>query len=293
VRRIEDMGYSSVVIPDHLTLPGFLDMTAGLMAAADATQTLRVLSLVAANDFRHPVLLHKAAASVDVLSGGRLELGVGAGWWGRDYAATGMPFDPPGRRIARLAEAVAILKGLFGPEPFIFEGEHYRITELDGQPKPVQKPHPPLLIAGGGKRILTLAGREADIVGINATLTDSAFMGLPIADASAERVDEKVGWARAAARAAGRSDEDIELQLIIPLMEITDTPETAQAARERLAAGLGTTPEALDDSPAVLVGTLEACVDRLQDLRARFGFNYFHPPDAVAAAPLVARLAGS
>ncbi|MGH9824912.1 MAG: TIGR03621 family F420-dependent LLM class oxidoreductase, partial [Blastocatellia bacterium] len=164
-QAIEAAGYSTLFLPDH-----FEDMLApfsALMCAADATSTLRVGTLVFDNDFRHPAVLAKEAATLDLLSGGRVELGMGAGWMITDYEKAGMTYDPVGVRISRLEESLAIVKGLFAVGEFSFSGNHYKVTGFDGLPKPVQKPHPPILIGGGGKRILSLAAREADIVKVN------------------------------------------------------------------------------------------------------------------------------
>ena len=141
-----------------------------LAHAAAVTDTLRIGPLVLGNDYKHPVVLAREVGTLDLLSNGRLELGIGAGWMTADYEKAGMPLDSPGVRIARLAESIAIIKGLLGDGPFTFDGEYYRVTDLDGQPKPVQRPHPPFIVGGGGPKILALAAREAEIVGINANL---------------------------------------------------------------------------------------------------------------------------
>src|SRR5262245_20503516 len=167
LRRIEDLGFSTVSVSEHLTQGWILEPTAAMMAAADATRRLRVASLVLANDFRHPAILHKTLATIDVMSGGRLEIGLGSGWLARDYEAAGLPLDPPGVRIERLGEAVRVLKGLFADPPLTYDGKHYQIRDLDGLPKPIQKPHPPILIGGGAPRVLRRAGREADVLGFH------------------------------------------------------------------------------------------------------------------------------
>ncbi|HVN50318.1 MAG TPA: TIGR03621 family F420-dependent LLM class oxidoreductase, partial [Acidimicrobiales bacterium] len=156
-RRVEDLGYSTLFMPDH-----FGDQLApvpALMAAADATSELRIGALVFDNDYKHPVVLAKEAATLDLLSGGRLELGVGAGWMVSDYEQAGMAYDPPKVRVDRFAEGLAVIKGLFAEGELHFEGEHYRIEGLDGRPKPVARPHPPILIGGGAKRMLSIAAR--------------------------------------------------------------------------------------------------------------------------------------
>ena len=164
-RRAEDLGYSTLFLPDH-----FGDQLApvpALMAAADATTTLRVGALVWDNDYKHPVVQAKEAATIDVLSGGRVEFGIGAGWMTSDYEQAGIPKDRAGVRIARMVEALAVYRGHWGDGPFDFEGEHYRIAGLDGFPKPVQRPGPPILIGGGGPKVLAIAAEHADIVGVN------------------------------------------------------------------------------------------------------------------------------
>src|SRR5688500_8697486 len=164
-RRAEDLGYSSLFLPDHFGAQ--LAPVPAMQAAADATTSLKVGCLVFDNDYKHPVVLAKEVATIDVLSGGRVELGIGAGWMNSDYEQSGIQHDRAGVRIDRMEEGIAVMKGLFGEGPCSYEGAHYRVTAMDGLPKPVQRPHPPLLIGGGGKRVLSIAGREADIVGIN------------------------------------------------------------------------------------------------------------------------------
>jgi probable F420-dependent oxidoreductase len=294
VCRIEDSGFSTVSVSDHFTKGWVMEPTIAMMAAADATSRLRILSLVLGNDYRHPVLVHKAMATMDVLSQGRVEIGIGAGWMATDYEAAGIACDTPGTRIARLAESVRILKGLFGSAPVNLTGDYYRITALDGLPKPVQRPYPPLLMGGGGKRMLTLAASEADIVGFNATLREGAITRVTVADLSAERFEEKLGWAWDAAAAAGRSMDDIELQLSLYVCRITDTRATADAAVSSFASQLNADSALLERSPAVLCGSLEQCVEALQERRERYGFTYINlGNDVEGTAPLVARLAGT
>ncbi len=156
-------------MPDHFVDTDLAPMVA-LSFAAAATTTLRIGMLVLGNDYKHPAVVAKEAATLDVLSDGRLEFGLGAGWMTADYDALGLPYDSPGVRIDRLGEALAVVKGAWGDGPFDFAGDHYTITAYDGLPKPVQQPRPPILVGGGGRKVLRLAGREADIVGINPIL---------------------------------------------------------------------------------------------------------------------------
>ena len=164
-RLMESLGYQALYLPDHFG--DQLGPIAALMAAADATTTLRMGSLVFDNDYRHPAVLAKEVASLDLLSDGRFDLGLGAGWMASDYEQAGIPFDSPGVRIERMEEGLAIIKGLLAGGKFSFTGKHYRITSLEGTPSPVQKPHPPIVLGGGGRRMLRLAAREADIVNVN------------------------------------------------------------------------------------------------------------------------------
>jgi probable F420-dependent oxidoreductase len=291
LRRIEDLGFSTVTISDHFTQGWMMEPLVAMTAATEATRTLRVLSLVLGNDYRHPVMLHKALATLDVLSGGRVEVGLGAGWMPSDYEAAGIALDPPGVRIDRLAEAVEVLQGLFGPKPLSYSGRHYQISDLDGLPKPVQAPYPPLLIGGGSRRLLQLAGATADIAGINASMR-AAGPGTALRDLTDERVAAKISVVRDAARAAGRDPDSLSYQMSILSLRVTDIPE-ARPWVSSLAAG-ETDPAVLASSPAVLHGSVGYCVDALQRRREQFGLDYIQlGGDLAAAAPIVARLAGT
>jgi probable F420-dependent oxidoreductase len=298
VRHIEDLGFDAVVVPDHWTEGWSAEPFVALTAAAMATSRLRLQTGVLGNDYRHPVLVHRSAALLDVLSEGRLILGVGAGWLAADYESAGLPYDPPGTRVSRLEEAIAVLKGLFRTGPFSYSGEHYAIHELDGQPDPVQRPHPPLFLGGGSPRILRLAGREADIVGVNASLAAGELGRHAVVDLLPDRVAEKVGWVLAGAAAAARDPSDIELEMNHWLVRVTETTAEARDHLDKVAARFAVDPAVLATSPSVLVGTVPACVDMLVERRESLGFSYLqldagHPPrDVDSLAPLVAALAG-
>jgi probable F420-dependent oxidoreductase len=291
IRRIEDLGFSSVSVSEHFSRGWAMEPMTALTAAATATTRLRLLTLLLMNDARHPVLLHKAAATLDVISAGRLELGVGAGWLEEDYAATGMRYDPPGTRIDRLEESVRVLDGLFGAVPFSFTGRHFTIDGLEGLPKPVQQPRPPIMLGGGGPKMLGLAAQLADIVGVHCRLDTGAPTREAAADLAAERVAQKVAWVRDAALAIGRSPDDLELQFSMYLVRVGDRPTVG---RSTFASFLASDPSLLATSPAVLIGSVDACVDALEERRERFGFSYFNlGSDVDAVAPIVARLSGS
>jgi len=258
------------------------------MAAADATTTLRLGALVFCNDYRHPVVLAKEAATLDLLSDGRLELGIGAGWMTADYEAAGISLDRPGVRIERMAEAVTIVKGLLADEPCSFVGVHYTIAELDGRPKPVQRPHPPILIGGGGRHILSVAAREADIIGLNIDLRAGRIDDHAGPTATAASTHEKLRWIR---EVAGDRFADIELQIRVHLAAVTDDRPAMAAA---LGPAFGLSPEQALHSPHALAGSIDQIVDDLEARREEFGISYIGLSAAAVdeMAPVVARLAG-
>ena len=286
-RRAEGDGWSVLTVADHLDVQ-YAPIPA-IQAAADATTTLRVGALVLCNDYRHPVVAAKELATIDVLSGGRLEAGLGAGWMTSDYEQAGIPLDRAGTRVDRMVEALDVIDALWGDGPASFAGEHYRISGLDGRPKPVQRPRPPLLIGGGGRRVLSVAGARADIVGININLAKGVIDADAGPDGTAERTDEKVAWVR---EAAGARFDDLELQVRVHLVLVTD--DRAGMA-DALAGGFGLTPDAALGSPHSLVGTVDEIADDLLAGRERWGISYIGCSlDAMdAMAPVVARLTGT
>ncbi len=286
-RKIQDLGYSTMTIPDH-----FDDQLAPVVAlatAAEATDTLRIGALVWCNDYRHPVVFAKEAATLDLLSDGRLELGIGAGWMKSDYHDAGMDYDRPGVRIDRMVESVEILKGLFADEPFSFKGEHYTISNLNGTPKPVQRPHPPFLIGGGGPRFLRLAGGLADIVGINPNLAAGVIDAGTGSDATAERYEEKLTWVK---EGAGDRFDEIELQIRVFFPVVTDNRDELLGT---MAAGVGLSAKQALESPLALVGTTDQIIDTIRERRERFGFSYvvIGQAEVTDFAPVVAALAGT
>lgn len=288
-RRAEAFGYSTLFVPDHFIDHQLAPMPA-MAAAAAVTTTLRVGSLVLGNDYKHPVVLARKAATIDYLSDGRLELGVGAGWMTADYEKSGIPLDRPGVRIERLAESVAVLKGLFADGPFTFHGEHYEVTDLDGQPKPVQHPHPPFIIGGGGPKILGLAAREAAIVGVNANLRGGTAISEDAAKSmTPAATDQKVETLRAA---AGSGFDDLEIQNFVGFTNFTDD---RQAMAEAMAPSFGIPPEEAIKTPVILAGTLEQMIDDILERRERWQMSYVVVGVDVmeAFAPAVSRLAGA
>lgn len=286
-RKAEGLGFSSLTVADHFD--GQFAPIPATMAAADATTTLRIGTLVLGNDFRHPAVTAKEAATVDVLSGGRFELGLGAGWMTTDYQQAGIPLDPATTRIERLAESAQIIRALLSdPEPVTFAGDHYQVTGLAGTPRPTQSPLP-LLLAGGRRKVLSVAGRYGDIVGLNPGLAAGVIDGRAGATATAESTDEKLGWIR---DAAGDRFDSIELQTRIHIAVITDDRQTVA---ESLAPALGITPAAALESPHALAGTVDQCVETIQRWRDRWGISYvgFSYDAMETFAPVVERLTGT
>ncbi|MEN8234933.1 MAG: TIGR03621 family F420-dependent LLM class oxidoreductase [Actinomycetota bacterium] len=288
VRRADSSGFSVVTGPDHVgsRLAAVLPM---LSVAAEVSPRIRVSPMVLANDFRHPVVLAKDTATMDILSEGRLELAIGTGWIKHQYEAAGVRYDPPGIRVDRFEEAITVIKGCWSGEPFSFEGDHYHVAEITC-PRPFQRPHPPILIAGGGPRMLKIAGREADIVSIAPLTPGSATFdrfGHDLAN-SGDRVAGQVEWIR---QGAGPRFDGIELSVIAHHVTVT---ENADQVREELAAQTRTTPDEVADSPHVLIGPTSAIVETLLDRRERHGISYiiFDSADLDAVAPIVDRLVG-
>ena len=285
-RRSEGNGYSCLTMPDH-----FDDQLApvpALMTAANVTTTLRVGALVWDNDYKHPAVLAKELATMDVLSDGRLELGIVAGWMISDYEQMGIPYDSAKVRIDRFVEGLKVIKGAMAEGPFSFSGDHYTITNYNGTPKPVQAPCPPILIGGGGKRVLSIAAREADIVGINATMSAGVVGQHTFSTMTAEVVDEKVAIVR---EAAGARFNDIELNVRAFLVNITDD---AKQAASGIASMLGVEQQMVEESPFALVGPTSKLIEDLLERRERWGFSYVivGADDVDLFAPVVAALNG-
>jgi probable F420-dependent oxidoreductase len=292
-RRYEDLGFSTLLLRDHFD--DQLAPIAAMSAAATATTTLRVGCLVFANDYRHPVVLAKELATIDVLSGGRVEVGLGAGWMAPDYEQAGLPFDPPGTRVSRMIEGVRVIKGLFADGPLDFGGDHYTITGHDGLPKPVQSPHPPIMIGAGGERLLRFAAREADIIGLNPVRRSNAeWADQNVGDATGDATDRKLGWIR---DAAGARFDELELSIVAPFVVVTDD---RVGLAETIAAGLADTdgldagPDAVLASPYVLLGTIDEIADTLVERRDRWQLSYYvcNDDSVDTLAPVVARLNG-
>jgi probable F420-dependent oxidoreductase len=284
-RKVESLGYSTLTMPDHFGEQ--LAPVPALMSAADATTTLRIGALVWDNDYKHPVVFAKEMATLDVLSGGRLEIGIGAGWMISDYEQSGIPYDANGVRIDRFVEGLAVIKAALGGEQFSYSGAHYTVTGYTGYPRPHQQPRPPILIGGGGKRVLGIAGREADIVGINGTAAAGTVDLAMLATMTAGAVDDKVALVK---QAAGTRWDAIELNVRAFMVNVTNERITTMSA---IATSIGFEPAMVAESPFALIGTPAQLVDDLLQRRERWGFSYIivGAEDVESFAPVVAELA--
>lgn len=287
-RRAEALGFSALLMPDH-----FGDQLApvpALAAVAAATSTLRIGSLVFGNDYRHPFVLAKEAATLDVLSEGRFELSLGAGWMRTDYEEAGLTYDLPRVRVERFEEAVQVIQGLLRTDgAFSFDGTYYQVHEHTLLPRPVQQPGPPLIIGGGGKRVLTFAGLHADIVSINVNLREGTGGVETAPDASPERTRQKVAWVK---EAAGDRFDDLELNALIGFALITDD---AAGIAEAMGPSFGISPDDALHVPLALIGTLDEMVEELRWRREAYGISYWsiESDSWEALGPVVSTLSGT
>jgi probable F420-dependent oxidoreductase len=290
-RAAEALGVTTMILPDHL-VPQLAPIPY-LATVAALTERIRISAFVHNNDLRHPAVLAQDLATLDVLSEGRLDIAIGAGWNEPEYRAIGLSFDPVPVRQARLTEAIRVLKGCFGEGPFSFAGEHYTITDYDGYPKPVQRPHPPFFIGGGGRKTLELAAREANTVGLAPRIL-SGQRGDPSSITWAA-TREKIDWVRAA---AGDRFEGLTFNVYPSQWPITITDDLHGEARkviDRMKERTGQVLSEQDviDSPHIFIGSVERFVDKFQELRERLGITSFLVGSLDELGPVVERLAGT
>ena len=290
VRRIEDLGYSTVFCPDH-----FDDQwapTVALTVAAEATTDLRVATLVYDVDYRHPVVLAKEIATLDLVSNGRVEFGIGAGWMSADYDTAGIPFDKAGIRIDRMVEAIDVVRGLWSGQPLNFQGDHYVVRDMTGAPSPCQPGGPPIIVGGGGKRVLTEAARRADIVGLNASLHAGSVGPETALSALGERFLERRNWVE---EAAGERFSQLELQMNTFMTAVTATTAEADEMIEGMAPMFGLSPDQARTIPMVLAGTVNDVCEQLHHHRELYGTSYWviHEGEVDAMAPVVAKMSGT
>ena len=287
-RRAEDLGYHGLVVPDHLL--GQLSPIVAMATIAAATSTLRVSAFVMNNDLRHPAVVAQDLASIDVLSGGRLDIAIGAGWNKPEYDAIGLPFDPAPVRQARLAESITVLKGLFTGSPFSFAGEHYTITDYTAEPLPVQRPHPPFFVGGGGRRTLALAAREANVVGLAPRI--SADGRLDAKSMTLDATRQKIEWVR---EAAGDRIGDLEFNVYPSTWPVTITDDvSAEAARAadylRSRTGVELTEAEVIDSPHLFIGSINQLAEKFLRLREELGISCIMLGEIDELAPVIDRL---
>jgi probable F420-dependent oxidoreductase len=290
-KEIEGLGYSTLLLSDHL-VDQFAPFSA-LGVAAGVTSRLRLGMFVLNNDLRHPVVLAQELATLDQLSDGRLEIGIGAGWNRPEYDSAGIAFDSSGTRIERMSESVSVLKSLFASGPTSFGGRHYKINGFADLPRPLQRPHPPLMIGGGGVKTLSFAAREADIIGLAPRAIRPGVSD--VRSCMAEGTLQKIGWVRAA---AGDRFEGLEFNTYPTFHPVTITDQPRPVARQigdrfRQNYGVDLREDEILDSPHVFVGSIDYLVEKCLALRERFGITYIFIGDEFREfAPVVERLAG-
>jgi probable F420-dependent oxidoreductase len=285
-RMIDDSGCSTLLVSDHFG--DQLALVPALAAAIEATSRVRIGALVACNDYRHPVMYAKELATLDVMSDGRIDWGIGAGWLRSEYERVGITFDDGAERAERLFEAVAVMKRCFADEPFTFDGAHYRISQLDGRPKPVQHPHPRLLVAGSARRVLSFAGEQADIVGVAPSLLSRSIGRTPPRCSVEAAIDRQVEWISAVA--AKRQPTPTLNMVAFPAIVTNDRLAKAR----QVAPALGYEPDEVLRSPHAWIGTVEQICESLEQWRERWGVSYWAVPARAlpAVTPVIDRLAG-
>jgi probable F420-dependent oxidoreductase len=282
-RKAEALGFTTFHVADHYFGPGPIQVETGhpvqelaavvaLSVAAAATERIRVGTRMLCVDYHLPATLAKEMATLDLLSDGRLELGLGAGWVEGEYRAMGIRFDPLDVRLERLAETVQLMKDHFGGEQIELDGKHVRVSGYAGAPRPVQRPRPKIMIGGGGRKVLTLAGREADIVSVNWNMRSGRLDSASLQTSAQSLTARKIDWVRAG---AGNRWDDIELEIGAYLTFITDR---GRRVAERLSPRLGLDPSDVPDYPHALIGSVDTVCERLLERREQYGFNYITVP---------------
>lgn len=299
-RRAEELGFSSFHLADHVIGPGpALDATnhpvqtvaaiPAMVVAAEATEHIRIGCRVLCIDYRNPVMLAKELATIDFFSGGRLEIGLGAGWLENEYHAMGVPFDRAGIRLDRLEEQIAVLRACFGDGEVDVTGDHVHAVGFEGVPKPVQRPNPPLMIGGGAQRVLGIAGREADIVSLNFNNSSGKIGPQGVGSSTADLTAQKIEWIKAG---AGDRFEDLEIEIGAYFTVVTPDRDGTTA---KMAPMFGLAAEEFGEHPHALVGSVDQICDQLVERRERYGISYvsFGASAVESVAPVVARLAGT
>ena len=298
-RKAEASGFSSFHLADHIIGPGPALAATGhpvqtvaaipaMAVAAEATSTIKVGCRVLCVDYRNPVMLATEVATLDFFSEGRLELGLGAGWLQGEYEAIGVPFDRAGVRIDRFEEVIALLRASFAEGELNINTPHVHAVGFEAVPKPFTKSGPPIMIGGGAKRILTIAGREADIVSLNFNNSSGKLGADGIGSSTAELTDQKIQWIK---DGAGARFDQIEIEIAAYFTIVTPDGE---GTRAKMAPMFGMTPEVFAEHPNALIGSVDEICDRIVERRERFGISYVSFGASVidAVIPVVERLAG-
>lgn len=272
LRRIEELGFDTVSVSHHVTNGWQLGPIAAMAYAAASTTRLRVLSLVTQNPLQHPALLAKEIATIDRLSDGRVELGIGAGWLVDDYAVLGVDFEPGRARVAQLSEALEVIRDYFTTDSVDFAGNYYRVNRMEALPRCVQEPNPPILVGANGPRMLDLAGRRADIVGVQARRVGGRSGRDAVADLTAASIEAKIELVRHAAARARRAVPLIQLSCLHVEVTDADGPGHRSSWTEVIEAQM----DSLEDSPVALIGTAADCAKKIRECSERFGIGYWH-----------------
>ncbi len=270
VQHIEELGYSTIFRSDHFDTKAY-DPIVMLSAAASITKKLNVGTLVFDVDYRHPVILARTAAALHLLSDGRFEFGIGAGWKIKDYDMSGIPFDKPIVRINRLDEALTIISSMWTEDKTTFIGKHYQVRDMEKAGELPAGEHPKIMVGGGGKRLLSVAGKHADIVGIHFSSLGGRGSGDSIRDTSFSKVKERIRWVEESVRKAGRDLDEIEYQMLFPYPVITDEPDPVYENRAKT---YGVSVDDVRDCPQLLIGSVEEIVDKLRMIRSETGISY-------------------
>ncbi len=298
-RKAEDLGFSTFSVADHVIGPGpalaatnhpVQDVAAvpAMAVAAEATETIRIGARVFCVDYRQPVMFAKELATLDFFSGGRLEIGLGAGWLQGEYEAMGVPFDRAGVRIDRLEEVIGLIRAHLGDGEIDLDGTHVHAVGFEGLPKPTNGP-PPLMLGGGAPRVLRLAGREADIVSLNFDNRSGKIGPAGVGSSTAELTKQKIDWIR---EGAGERFDDLEIEIGAYFTIVTDDRATTL---DQMAPMFGLSADEFGEHPHALVGSVDAICEQLEQRRETYGISYvtFGSAGVDSVAPIVARLAGT
>ncbi len=274
-QKAEELGFHSVMLPDHIVAEGperqanlqhlSYDPIVQTAVIAEATTRLHMGHLVLCNLFRHPVFTAQSIASLDHLSGGRVFLGLGTGWTETEFRMTGIHFPPIAERLRMLDESLTCIRGLWTQERTTVDGEFYRLTDAILWPKPMQKPHPPIVLGGGGKGLLRIAARHADLVNIISDAGKAGYIAMAnVGKFTDQAFREKVQFVRDEAVRAGRPAKAVKISHVIFQSILTESAAATRAMAENIGKVLRSSPEAALHSPIFLIGTPDECITELK-----------------------------